>query len=95
MSVYSNCKIFGLRIYHFNDAGFINILFEKKYDKIMNREQMRKAYLFYSKLDNKNDIFFRVYTECSTLNINAHNNNETYMEWYPISLNMFLEQFRF
>ena len=88
MGIYTNGTIFGIKIYNFNDDDFANILFEEKYDKIMTREQMREIYLFYTKLNNKNEIRFQYYTECSS----------TYGEgfvlmWSPMSLNLFLEKF--
>jgi hypothetical protein len=91
MGIYSNGSIFGLRIYNFNDEDIGNTLFEEKYDEIMSHEQMREAYLFYNILNDKNKIFFKIYTECSST-LNPYN-KETFMDWYPISLNMFLEQF--
>ena len=91
MGIYSSDNIFGLRIYNFNDEDFSNILFEEKYDEIMSHEQMREAYLFYNEFKNTTEIFFQIYTECSsTLN---GSNNEIFMHWYPISLNMFLQHF--
>jgi hypothetical protein len=91
MGIYSNGSIFGLRIYNFNDEDDGQTLFEEKYDEIMSHEQMREAYLFYNQLNDKNGIFFKIYTECcSTLN---PYNTEPFMDWYPMSLNMFLEQF--
>jgi hypothetical protein len=91
MGIYSNGRIFGLKIYNFNNEDIGNTLFEEKYDEIMSHEQMREAYLFYNELNNKNNIFFKVYTECiSTLN---PHNKETFMDWMPMTLNMFVEQF--
>ena len=92
MGIYDSGNIFGIQIYNFNDDDFSNILFEQKYNLIMNDEQKKEAYLFYSDLNNKNEIFFKIYTECSsTYDIN--NNNENFMMWYQISLNLFLEKF--
>jgi hypothetical protein len=92
MGIYTNGNIFGIRIYNFNDDDdCINKLFEEKYDEIMSHEQLREAYLFYNELNNKNKIFFKIYTECiSTYN---KNNKEIYMDWYPLSLTHFLEIF--
>ena len=91
MGIYESCNIFGIRIYNFNDNDFSNILFEQKYNSIMNDEQKKEAYLFYNQLNNKNNIFFNIYTECSS----THNiiNKDTFMKWCPISLNIFLENF--
>lgn len=88
MGIYDSGKIFGVRIYNFKDEDFINILFEEKYDEIMSHEQMREAYLFYNEINNKSDIFFKYYTECSS----TYDDGIFFM-WYPMSLNQFLEKF--
>ena len=91
MGVYSCGDIYGIIIYTITDNELSNTLFERKYDVIMNDEQKREAYLFYAELLNKENILFRVYTECtSTLDINKKN----CMTCSPISLNVFLEKFR-
>jgi hypothetical protein len=58
MGIYANGSIFGISIYNFNDDDVSNTLFEEKYDKIMTHEQMSEAYLFYTNLNDKNNIFF-------------------------------------
>ena len=88
MGIYNSDSIFGLKIYNFNDDDIANILFEKKYDKIMSNEQMREAYLLYIEMNNKDDIRFQYYTECS-----SSYGEGTYFSWCPISLNLFLEKF--
>ena len=93
MGIYTNGSIFGIRIYNFNDEEFSNTLFEQKYDVIMSDEQKKEAYLFYTKLNNKNEIFFKIYTESSST-YDIHN-KDTFMMWYPISLDLFLEKFSF
>ena len=75
--------IFGISIY--NDDG---ILFEQKYNAIMGDVQKKEAYLFFTSLSNKNDIFFKVYTECSSTY-----DTGIFMMWYQITLNTFLEEF--
>ena len=96
MGIYAGDRIFGIRIYNFNDDDvsstlFGNTLFEEKYDEVMSHEQMREAYLFYNELNDKNNLFFKVYLECtSTLDL-IH--NKKYMNWCSISLNTFLENF--
>jgi hypothetical protein len=91
MGIYSNGSIFGLRIYNFNEDDISNTLFEEKFCEIMSHEQMREAYLFYNELQDKNNISFKIYTECSsTLN----KDTENFMDWYPMSLNSFLEKFQ-
>ena len=90
MGIYSNSSIFGIQIYNFNDDDVSNILFEAKYDEVMSYNQLKEAYLFYTNLNDKNNIFFKIYTECiSTLSYNRDNS----MMWYPMSLNLFLEKF--
>ena len=84
MGIYDSGKIFGIKMYNFNDDF---ILFEKTYNEIMSDEEKKRAYLFYTELNNKNEIRFQYYTECSS----------TYGEgfslmWYPMSLNLFLEK---
>ena len=90
MGIYSNSSIFGIQIYNFNNDDISNILFEEKYDKVMSLHQMREAYLFYTNLNDKNKIFFKIYTECtSTLSYNREN----FMMWEPLPLDTFLEKF--
>ena len=91
MGIYNNGSIFGISIYNFNEDDVSNILFEIKFCEIMSHEQMREAYLFYNELHNKNNISFKIYTECSST-LNKYD-KENFMSWYPISLNEFLEKF--
>jgi len=92
MGIYNNGNgIFGIRIYNFNDDDFSNTLFEEKYDEIMSYQQMREVYLFYIQLNDKTNIFFKIYTECSST-LNKYN-KKSFMDWYPMSLNTFLENF--
>jgi len=91
MGIYSNGSIFGIQIYNFNDNDVSNILFEEKYDEVMSYHQMREAYIFYNILYDKNGIHFKIYTEC-TSTLNPYN-KEIFMDWYPMSLDTFLEKF--
>ena len=79
MGIYNNGCVFGIRIYNFNDDDFANILFEEKYDEIMKYEQLREAYLFYIKFNNKNELRFQYYTEYSSTY-----GDGIYLDWYPI-----------
>jgi hypothetical protein len=89
MGIYYDDSIFGIQIYDFNDNDVSNILFEEKYDEVMSYHQMREAYLFYTELNKNNTIHFKIYTECiSTLSHNI----DTFMMWYPITLETFLEK---
>ena len=85
MGIYVSGTVFGIKIYNFNDNDFSNILFEEKYNEIMSIEQMREAYLFYTELNNKNEIHFQYYTECSSTY-----GEGTYFNWSPMSLEIFL-----
>jgi len=90
MGIYGNGSIFGIQIYIFNDDDVSNILFEEKYDEVMSYQQMREAYIFYYILHDKNEIHFKIYTECiSTLS----NNKDKFMMWHPLTLDTFLEKF--
>jgi hypothetical protein len=88
MGIYDNGNIFGIKIYNFNDDDFANILFEKTYNEIMSDEEKKKAYLFYTELNNKNEIHFQYYTKCSSTYSEG-----IFLRWYPMSLNLFLEKF--
>ena len=90
MGIYSSGRIFGIQIYNFTDDDISNILYEKKYDEVMSHNQMKEAYLFYNNLNDKNNLFFKMYTECTcTLSYNADN----FMMWQPLSLHTFLKIF--
>ena len=88
MGIYDNGSIFGIKIYNFNNDDFANVLFEKTSNEIMSYEEREKAYLFYTELNNKNKIHFQYYTECSSTY-----GKESFLMWYPMSLNLFLEKF--
>ena len=90
MGMYSSGSIFGIQIYNFNEDDVSNILFEEKYDDVMSHHQMGEAYLFYTNLNDKNNIFFKIYTECSST---LSHNRDTFMMWYPLHLDTFLEKF--
>jgi len=88
MGIYDSGNIFGIRIYNFNDEDFSNILFEKTYNTTMSNEEKKKAYLFYTELNNKNEIRFSYYTECSSTY-----DKGLFFQWYPLSLVLFKEKF--
>jgi hypothetical protein len=91
MGIYENGSIFGIRIYYnLNDEDFNNILFEKKYNKIMNDEEKRNVYIFYTELNSKNKIHFEYYSECSS----TYDEDDIFLMWCPMSLNEFLEKFK-
>ena len=88
MGIYDSGTIFGIQMYNFNDDDLSNILFEKTYNEIMSDEKKKEAYLFYNKLNNKNEIHFKYYTECS-----SSYGKEKFFMWYPMSTDIFLEKF--
>jgi len=87
MGIYTNGCIFGIKIYNFIDDE-CNTLFETKYYKIITNEQIKEVYFFYEELPNKENIFFKIYTECSSTY-----GQGTFMMWYPMSKDSFLEKF--
>lgn len=87
MGIYSDNNIYGIRIYILNDDT-IKILYEVKCDDIMSHEKIREAYLFYENLDKKDNLDFKVYTKCFTTY-----DEGSFMSWWPISLDTFLEEF--
>jgi len=87
MGIYSNGTIYGIKIYT-NIDNNINILLNRTYDAIINDEQKREIYLFYTNLNDKQNIFFQIYTECSSTY-----DEELFMSWYPIDINFFLKNF--
>ena len=56
----------------------------------MSNEIIKETKLFFDKLceKDKNNVFFKIYTECSTTYC-----NELCMLWMPITLDLFLEKF--
>ena len=90
MGIYNNGSIFGVQIYNFNNDDISNILFEKTYDEVMSYIQMREAYLFYDNLNDKNNIFIKIYIECSST---LSYNRDKFMMWQPLPLDKFLEKF--
>ena len=89
MGIYTSGKIFGIKIYTLNDDDISYTLFERKYDVIMSVEQMKEAYLFYTELHDKNNVRLKIYSEFSST---YNKENVNYMDWYPISLNLFLKK---
>jgi hypothetical protein len=54
----------------------------------MSDEEKKKAYLFYTEINDKTGISFKYYTECSSTY-----GEEIFLMWFPISLELFLEKF--
>ncbi len=88
MGIYTSDDIYGIRIYIFNEDDSMNILYEKTYQEIVNKEELKKAYLFYIKLIDKNVVFFSLY---KPYNCTFDNYDEELYDWFPISLIKFIE----
>jgi len=86
----SKRKLFDSYLLVFSKIQDIDI-FKEKYDDIMSDEQMKEAYLFYANLKDKNNIYFKIYTECSSTLDNY--NKDNFMMWYPLPLTTFLAKF--
>jgi hypothetical protein len=88
MGIYPSDDIYGIRIYNFID-DVSNILFERNYDVIMTKEMLNDIKLVYEELceNNKDQIFFQIYTECSSTY-----DKDKFMNWIPINLNIFLQK---
>ena len=91
MGIYADDRIFGIQIYNFNEDDVSNILFEKKYNDVASDEQMKEAYLFYTNLNDKNNISFKIYTKCSSTFDNY--NKDNFMMWHPLPFTTFLAEF--
>lgn len=89
MGIYTNGSIFGIKITS-NTIDGINILYEKQYNTIMNREQIQDVYLFYMTLiqnHNPDGIKLEGYMEYSSTYENG-----TFMMWSPITIEMLVKQ---
>ena len=87
MCIYTNGIIYGIQIITYKDDT-IHILFERTDTKIMKSEILYEAKMFYDRLDDKNNLFFRIYNECSSTCREG-----VFMLWSEISLEEFLEIF--
>ena len=84
-------RIFGIKIYTVTQNDEPNILLDIKYDTIMDEQQKRETRLFYENLDDKQNILFRIYTEC----VATHEKEmPAFKQWFPVSTNFFLENFQ-
>lgn len=88
MGIYTNLNLFGIKIIS-KTIDDIDILYEKQYNTIMNKEQIQDAYLFYMTLiQNKNpdSIELQGYVEYSSTYEKG-----TFTMWSPISIEMLLK----
>ena len=80
MGIYTNGILYGIRIAKWvNDEAII--LFERINNTTISRETLDEAKLFYDALDDKNNMLFQAYYECS----NTYG-NEIYKTWMIVSL---------
>lgn len=96
MGLYASLKVFGIQIGYMkhdevdNDCNYY-ILFEEKYETVMDEEQKRRVFEFYTNLENK-QVEFKIYTNIlCTLETDGPNQ---YMDWWRISLEDFLREFQ-
>jgi len=90
MGIYTDCSLFGIRIYVIDDDDFYTItLFELKQDVLMSDEQIKKVYLFYEKSENKEKLLFQIYTNCSS----TLYEKGVFKMWYKIETSNFLQLF--
>ena len=89
MGIYSNGSIFGITLYKVDVDGCIDVLFEKMCSEMMSNEEKKEAYLFYTELNNKHEVHFKYYIECSS----TYSTGKFFM-WYKMSLDIFLEKFK-
>lgn len=88
MGIYPSYDVYGIRIYKFID-DISATLFEIKYDVIMTKEMLNDIKLVYEELceNNKDQIFFQIYTECSSTY-----DKDIFMQWIPINFDIFLQK---
>jgi hypothetical protein len=91
MGIYDSGYFYGIKIYNFNNGDFANVLYEKRYHKIMTDEEKKEAYAFYVNLSDKTDIHFQYYTECSSSY--GTKREEPFFMWHPMALASFLDKF--
>jgi|LauGreSBDMM110SN_4_FD.fasta_scaffold08688_5 hypothetical protein len=75
-------EMYGIRIYNNNE-----VIYEEKSNDIMSNESIKKVRIFYdsvvlNKLNNINNIKYKIYTKCRS-------ENDNFMIWFNISLEDF------
>lgn len=89
MGIYGTGKVFGIciRVRDPSDSEAEPVtLFEKKSEEEFTAEEKKEAWLFYENLSNKENISFRIDTECYT----TLEGVESVRMWAPISLDSFI-----
>jgi hypothetical protein len=80
----SKLNIYGIRIYNGD-----SVLFERKYDIIMNNDAMNEIKLFYEQLNEKKYVKIKIYTKCNGID----DYNDNFMIWWAISHEYFIKKF--
>lgn len=88
MGIYDSGIIYGIKIYNFNNDGIENILLEKIKKEVMSDEEKKEIFDYYDQLEEKKNISFLYYTECSSTY-----GKDNYLAWYPMSINLFIQKF--
>ena len=89
MGIYTSGKIYGIRIYNHNDDGDSNILYEKKYDVIMDNDALQEAKIFYEGICEKEGVILQIYTDCSTTY--DDDDDDIQMIWLSIEATIFIQ----
>lgn len=88
MGIYPTGIIYGIKMYYVIDNKAVD-LFEMKCDKEMNYQEKKEARFFYKILTDseKQYLRFQIYTQCSSPY------EDDFMMWYPVSLDIFKQNF--
>jgi hypothetical protein len=92
--IYTDDKIYGIRLYY-NDTKYnTHMLFEKIYNKQMNNNEIEEAYSIYTKYNQNNLInkkecilYINVYVKCTSL---FEINKGDFMTWTDLPVNTFV-----
>ncbi len=97
MGIYTNGSIYGIQIYCFGDDDISRILYEKSYPETMTFQEKKEAYLFYTQFPQKQGLFFKIYTTCSSSSTSYYDGDKekVWMQWCSMSLAAFIETFGF
>lgn len=87
---YTDCHIYGIKIYSYSYIHDYVLLFEQKYNTIMSKEMMEESRVFYNNLDehNKKNVKFQIYIKCKSID-----DEKKCMIWLNTSLNEFIKEF--
>jgi hypothetical protein len=94
MGVFTNGKIFGIKIFILNEDDFKQqILLQKIYDREITYEEMKEVRLFYDNLEesDKTKCLMAFFTE--TFTTHNLNNCSSFMMWHKFNKEKFLSTF--